>query len=118
MTKIYEDNKDTLVRPNENQFVRIKSGLYQGDIGYVYNYQRDENIWIKLLPRVDPNPKVAKNERKISFIKFPQVPFNPKSEIFSDYKKDTVDNLKGKTYYRIKSMYFKKGFLNKSFNIK
>lgn len=71
MTKIFEDNKDTFVRPNENQFVRIKTGLYQGDIGVVYKYINDDSIWIKLLPRVDPNPKASKNDKKRQFLKFP-----------------------------------------------
>lgn len=36
MTKIYEDQQETFVRPNEGQFVRIKTGLYQNDLGVVF----------------------------------------------------------------------------------
>jgi len=64
MTKIYEENKESFVRPKENQFVRIKTGLYQNDIGVVYNYKNDDQIWVKLVPRVDPNPKASKNDKK------------------------------------------------------
>ena len=52
------------VRPKENQFVRIKSGLYGGDIGIVYSVKTDDAIWIKLVPRVDPSPKSKKDNKR------------------------------------------------------
>jgi transcription elongation factor SPT5 len=64
MTKIYEENKGDFVRPKENQFVRIKSGLYGGDIGIVYSVKTDDAIWIKLVPRVDPSPKSKKDNKR------------------------------------------------------
>jgi hypothetical protein len=57
MTRIYEENKESFVRPDENQFVRIKSGLYQDDLGIVYRIRNDNQIYVKLVPRVDPIPK-------------------------------------------------------------
>jgi hypothetical protein len=44
--------------------VRIKTGLYGGDIGIVYNIRNDDAIWIKLVPRVDPTPKSKKDNKR------------------------------------------------------
>jgi hypothetical protein len=51
-------------------------------------------------------------------LRFPQIPFNPKSEVFAGATKRKVDNLKGKMYHQIKTQYFRKGMIYKSFNIK
>jgi hypothetical protein len=59
MTQIYEDNKEAFVRPEVNQFVRVKSGLYGDDLGIVYKVRSDDQIYVKLVPRVDPMPKSA-----------------------------------------------------------
>lgn len=64
MTQIYEDNKESFVRPEVNQFVRIKTGLYGEDLGIVYKIRSDDQIYVKLVPRVDPLPKSAANDKK------------------------------------------------------
>jgi transcription elongation factor SPT5 len=39
--------------------VRIKSGLYFGDLGLVENTAADNKVWLRLIPRLDMNPKKA-----------------------------------------------------------
>lgn len=53
MTKIFE-NQTELERPDIGQWVRIKNGLYQGDIGLVDFIKVDDNYYVKLIPRYDP----------------------------------------------------------------
>jgi hypothetical protein len=43
------------VRPKQGQWIRIKGGLYQGDIGLVEKMFNDDRIYVKLIPRLDPN---------------------------------------------------------------
>ena len=65
MTRIYEENKESFVRPDVNQFVRIKTGLYQEDLGIVYKIRNDNQIYVRMIPRVDPIPKSSsKNDAK------------------------------------------------------
>jgi hypothetical protein len=71
MTKIYEDNDSKLVRPKKGQWVRIRGGLYQDDLGQVDYIQSDERIFIKLVPRV--NPKRSKDVS--SFMRTAQMPY-------------------------------------------
>jgi hypothetical protein len=60
------------VRPEVNQFVRIKTGLYAEDLGIVYKIRSDDQIFVKLVPRVDPVPKSsAANDKTRMFMRFP-----------------------------------------------
>jgi hypothetical protein len=34
--------------------VRIRTGLYTGDVGVVEKIESDEKIYVKLVPRLDP----------------------------------------------------------------
>lgn len=61
------------MRPNEGQWVRIKNGLYQNDLGIVFKFQNDDRIYVKLVPRVDPIPK-SRDGKKVpsrQFMRFP-----------------------------------------------
>ena len=89
------------MRPSEGKFVRIKTGLYQGDLGIVFRIQNDDRIYVKLIPRVDPMPK-SKDGKKIAsrqFMRFPQVEFNPKSEIFKEAEKKNLPYFGNRTFY-------------------
>lgn len=55
MTKIYEDQDSQLVRPVIGEWVRIKGGLYQDDLGQVAYILDDSKIFVKLIPRIDFN---------------------------------------------------------------
>jgi hypothetical protein len=37
--------------------VRIKSGLYYGDLGLVEATSTDNKVWLRIIPRLDMNPK-------------------------------------------------------------
>ena len=67
MTNIYASLDKQLQRPSEGEWVRIKNGLYLGDLGIIDNFQGDEKIYVKLIPRIDPAsfaPKVGGGLRK------------------------------------------------------
>jgi hypothetical protein len=61
MTKIYENTDSQLVRPKQGQWVRIKNGVYALDLGIVEKIFADDRIYVKLIPRLDPN---AFNKKK------------------------------------------------------
>jgi hypothetical protein len=54
MPKIYE-SKINSQRPEPMTWVRIKSGLYDGDIGIIDKIIGDDKIRVKLVPRIN-NP--------------------------------------------------------------
>jgi transcription elongation factor SPT5 len=54
MTKIYESPSSKQKLPNEKEWVRIKSGLYDKDLGIVEKIISDDKVWVKLIPRVEP----------------------------------------------------------------
>lgn len=64
MTKVYENSDNNLVRPKKGQWVRIKGTLYTEDLGYVDEYIGDDKIYVKLIPRIDPN---VKKDAKFTF---------------------------------------------------
>ena len=64
MTKIYEDQDAQLQRPKAGQWVRIKNGLYQDDLGYVDKFVGDHKIYVKLIPRIDPVLAPKSDEEK------------------------------------------------------
>ena len=72
MIKIYEDIDSKLVRPEQGQWVRIRGGLYQDDLGLVEHIQNDDRIFVKLVPRVDPH---RSKEGAASFVRTSQMMF-------------------------------------------
>lgn len=55
MTNIYSGLEKQLQRPTEGEWVRIKNGLYIGDLGILdHNGAGDDRIYVKLIPRIDP----------------------------------------------------------------
>lgn len=120
MTKIYEDQQSRLVPPEKKQWVRIKNGLYQDDLGVVYDSSRNDRIIVKLIPRLDPGlmgsrkSQVA-NRGKRQFQRFDQCNFDP--ELYKNAEKSKV-NWSRSTFYKLKSFYFRKGFIYKFFTLK
>lgn len=53
MTKLYEDQDQNLSMPEEGQWVRIKEGLYQDDLGQVERIVDKNKIYVKLIPRMN-----------------------------------------------------------------
>jgi len=53
MPNIYE-NHEQKGMPEPGRWVRIKSGLYEKDIGIVERIERDDRVCVRLIPRIDP----------------------------------------------------------------
>ena len=51
--------------PNQGQWVRIKGGLYQEDLAQVAAITTENQIWVKLIPRIDFSAK--KGSRAMTF---------------------------------------------------
>ena len=121
MPKIFEDQDKYLVRPEEGNWVRIKTGLYQGDCGIVEKVLKSDKIVIKLIPRLDPNfilgRKVDKS-LKNSFMKFPQKEFS--RDQFQGRVQTVQPNNFNKTFLQVQGSQalFRKGFIYKGFPIK
>lgn len=82
MTKIYE-NQTELERPERGSWVRIKTGMYQNDIGIVDSFRGDDKYLVKMIPRYDPQTmeKGYKRDNKMNpFQRFPQMAFHPDPE--------------------------------------
>ena len=55
MTSVFRNLDSELMRPDENQWVRIKSsGPYEQDFGIINKYVDDKKIFVKLIPRINP----------------------------------------------------------------
>lgn len=80
MTKIFE-NQIELEKPQTGQWVRIKNGMYQGDLGMVDEIRGDDRYFIKLIPRYDPislRPGYKRSEMNYPIShRFPQQAFDP-----------------------------------------
>jgi hypothetical protein len=82
MTKIYETtNIGGKQLPEQGHWVRIKSGLYDKDLGFVEKIISDDKICVKLIPRIDPQ-NTRTGFKKGFLSKVPQKAFNP--QIFKD----------------------------------
>lgn len=80
MTGIYQNkNAADLQRQTikVHQWVRIKSGLYAGDLGLVESTAAGNKIWLRVIPRVEMNPKKQGDAKASRFaIRPPQKAFN------------------------------------------
>ena len=105
------------MRPKNGQWVRIKNGLYQDDLGYVDKFFNDQKIYVKLVPRIDPNlmKKNKNNDVRMSFMKVPQCEFNPAN--FEDANKIKPYGFT-KHFYQFKTNIYRKGFIYKPFSLK
>ena len=69
MTKIYEPpsvNRQSV--PEPRNWVRIKSGVYEKDLGVVEKIINDEKVWVKLIPRIDPQHSKSSTTFKKGYI--------------------------------------------------
>lgn len=117
MTKIYEDQDQALKRPEIGDWVRIKSGLYMDDLGMVDRYNSDDQIYVKLIPRVDFNDK--KQNKSNFFMRVQQQPFNPENIKDVNQRQSKYKPIGwNKTFYRVSNQLFRKGFIYKPFTLK
>lgn len=69
MTKIYESQPNgSKSLPESRNWVRIKSGIYDKDLGVVEKIINDDKIWVKLIPRIDPQISKSNSFIKKGFI--------------------------------------------------
>lgn len=120
MPGIYQNEKQT-VNLERHQWVRVKQGLYGGDLGLVEKIE-DNRVWLRLVPRMElqkeQQAKGGKPNRFLS-IRPPQRIFNEtlvaKSVI--EQRSMTMPDIK-KHFIVYKKQWFRQGFLFKSFPFK
>jgi transcription elongation factor SPT5 len=97
MPGIYANDKQN-INLAKYQWVRVKQGLYGGDLGLVEETE-DNKVWLRLIPRLDISkdqqkgtaPDKAKN--KFTSFRPPQKIFNPKSVPGNMLEVKTIDHL-------------------------
>ena len=125
MTQIFSYDKITKVDLKPKQFVRMKSGLYEGDLAQViWVVDPINKIYIKLIPRINeqlmddkvPKDKIGEHNKKIKKnIKPRQKLFNPhdiKSEL-KNISSRSKNSFKIGTCLEWNKQIFKDGFLIK-----
>lgn len=123
MTQVFNYDKIQKIDLKPKQWVRIKTGLYEGDLAQVVHIEDPINkIYIRLIPRLSEQNSTSKKDnigdydRKIKKqVKSRQRLFNPKN--FEDVLTKTHPILKEQIYAWNK-MTFKDGFLVKSVRAK
>ena len=119
MTSIFNYDKVEKLNIKSGMWVRVKSGLYEGDLAKVVEVEDPiSRITIKLVPRISDNPSQGKSE----FNKKNKNIMRPRQKLFNC--KDYDSQIKTKTNYRseevevFNKMTFQKGFLIKTVRAK
>ena len=85
MTGIYQNTNKADQRFADiklHSWVRIKSGLYENDIGLVEGLPNDNKILLRVIPRIDMNPKKESDPKnRFASFKPPQKLFNTEEAI-------------------------------------
>lgn len=125
MPQVYQIDKAITNEIQKHQLVRIKNGLYIGDLALVEQID-DQKVWLRLVPRVEPPVKEKPEDKKANnvkadkfksrFIRQTQRFFNPK--LFPNVNKTQVKDLGSRHFYVYKNQFFRKGFLYKAFPTK
>jgi len=107
--------------------VRIKSGLYAGDLGLVEQTAANNKVWLRVIPRIELNPNKVAADSKAKQTRFmsvrpPQKPLTNEDarRLLPGQQLETKNepDLRGKAFIIYKKQNFRKGFLYKQFNIK
>ena len=122
MTRLYESHKSKSL-PAPISWVRIKSGVYDGDIGVCTRILSDDKVEVKLIPRVDPNRTKDKTKTKGGAPdrkrprqgRIPQRAFDPTK--FKDVSHSRPQH-SSQYFFSWGGLLFRKGFLYKQFNLK
>lgn len=124
MPGIYQIEKQN-INLEHYQWVRIKQGLYGGDLGLVEEIS-DNKVTLRLIPRLDLNKDQQKStgikeksKNKFSNIRPPQRIFNP-SQVPKALINPKTEKINGydKDFIVYKKQLFRKGFIFKSFPLK
>jgi hypothetical protein len=73
MVDIYDVGE--VIRPEMHQWVRIKTGPYQADIGLVDMILSGDQTYVMLIPRLDPNAGKEKKKDKNGKVIANKLPF-------------------------------------------
>lgn len=120
MTQVLNFDKLEKVELKKNQWVRIKSGLYENDIAQIIDIEDSANkIWIKIIPRMFENTEKMKIG---DYSKQMKSTIKPKQQFFNA---DAVQEVQTKVHPFLKvamnlwkSKYFKDGFFIKCAKLK
>lgn len=132
MLNIYNALEKQLQRPAEGQWVRIKNGLYIGDLGIIDYVANDEKIYVKMIPRIDPASYAPKkesdklNKKKKFFQRNEQMPFSEQLILEMNpalHEEINIKNYPGKhappkNFKEFRKNLYRKGFIYKPFSIK
>ena len=127
MNEVYTITHTKKKNLTENDFVRIKSGLYSGDLGVVVdaNYQMTK-VKVKIVPRLEfedihlnrpqiPDAKNKRSKKNSKIVRPPPKLFNNVQYNCTEIKIDPQTN---KEFYYWGGMNFRNGFLYKYFSIR
>lgn len=119
-------DKAKLADLRQGQFIRVRRGLYKGDLGMVcFIEEHRTSIEVKLVPRLDAFEDYNQDDDDDN--KWKKKPHNkPEQRFFNEHEIDSSaityrhdDKLnKNMVYYRNKNMKFYNGFIYKTFNVK
>ena len=92
MTQVFEYDKIQKVELKNNQWVRMKGGLYQNDLAQViYIEDQISKIFIKIIPRIiEQNQNVDKNINIGEYNKKIKKNIRPKQKLFNPKNFDGV----------------------------
>eukprot|EP00359_Climacostomum_virens_P007867 CAMPEP_0204910074 /NCGR_PEP_ID=MMETSP1397-20131031/8659_1 /ASSEMBLY_ACC=CAM_ASM_000891 /TAXON_ID=49980 /ORGANISM="Climacostomum Climacostomum virens, Strain Stock W-24" /LENGTH=697 /DNA_ID=CAMNT_0052080101 /DNA_START=14 /DNA_END=2104 /DNA_ORIENTATION=- len=108
MSEIFNMDKVDKLPVKEGSYVRVKFGLYKGDLAQVvYVDKQSRDVTVKLVPRLD-----SSGSKKVKPI--PRL-FNPNDYSGVDIKRDP---LTGDMYHWYRGSSYKDGFLYKSLKVK
>ena len=124
MTQVFNYDKIERVDIKPGKWVRIKSGIYEGDLAQVIAVEDPiSRIFVKLIPRIsesifrDSDPKQNNLANKKPLIKPKQKLFNPANFPNGEMKKTMHPILRDSVYIYNKNAFYD-GFLIKSMRIK
>jgi transcription elongation factor SPT5 len=128
MTKVFQYDKIQKVELKPKQWVRVKTGVYEGDLAQVIHVEDPiSRVYIRLIPRIDESAniegnkdnanKLAEYNRKIKkSLKPRQKLFNPK--YYEGVQKKSHPVLNESVYFWNKQSFRSDGFLIKSVRAK
>jgi transcription elongation factor SPT5 len=122
MTQVFNYDKIERVDVKAGKWVRIKSGIFEGDLAQVIHVEDPvSKIYLKLIPRINES-LLRENDTSKAFGKKPlykpkQKLFNPNNYPNADIKKITLPVIREQVYIYNK-MAFQDGFLVKSMRAK
>jgi transcription elongation factor SPT5 len=116
MHQVYEMDKANKIQLKKNQWVRIKNGLYTGDLAKVIGVTEAKNgAFLKLIPRIPSEEELERRKKEKGYAMRPQKKlFNP-SYVNTGDVRELIHEFIGKRVFKWNKMCFRKGFLIKFF---